>query len=118
MSRMEKKAIESTYYHKSTIQRHGKYKDEWEETKVGLQTIYENIECAVSQNSGLNVTQTDPRNIVEYSTKLFCSPSYLIKTGDLVTTTFENGLTREYKAGESILYPYHQEVPLIREDEA
>ncbi len=118
MSMMEKKAIESTYYHKATIQRHGEDEDEWGETKAGLRTVYENIDCAVSQNSGMNVTQTDPRNLIDYSTKLFCSPSYLIMPGDIVITTFENGLVREYKAGESIPYPYHQETPLIREDEA
>lgn len=115
---IEQLVIESTYFHTAKIKRHGTYKDEWGETKVGLQTIYEGVKCAVSQNSGLNVVQTSPRNMVEYSTKLFCSPSYLVKTGDIVVAIFENGLEREYKAGESIPYPYHQEVPLIREDEA
>lgn len=115
---IEQLAIESTYYHSSVIMRHGEYEDDHGETKSGLQIIYLDVDCAVSQNSGLNVTQTSPRNLVEYSTKLFCNPSYVIKTGDIVTTTFENGLVRNYKAGESIPYPYHQEVPLIREDEA
>lgn len=115
---IEQRAIESTYYHKADIARHGEYEDEHGETKAGLHTIHEDISCAVSQNAGLNVTQTNPRNVIDYSVKLFCSPSYLIYPGDKVTATFENGLKREYKAGESIPYPYHQEVPLLREDEA
>lgn len=115
---IEQKAIESTYFHKAIIKRHSSYKDEWDETKPGLAVIYGNVPCAISQNSGLNVTQTSPRNMVEYSTKLFCNPTYLIKPGDIVISVFENGLEREYQAGESIPYPYHQEVPLIREGEA
>lgn len=114
---IEQTIIESTYYHKATVERHGTFEDEYGEDKIGLMVLYENINCAVSQNSGWNATQTDPRNLVEYTTKLFCSPSYLIWPGDIITAVFENGLIRSYKAGESIPYPYHQEVPLLREDE-
>ncbi|PIC72427.1 ABC transporter ATP-binding protein [Sporosarcina sp. P17b] len=115
---IEQTIIESTYFHKATVQRHGDFEDEYGETKPGVAVLYEDIDCAVSQNSGWNARQTDPRNIVEYNTKLFCSPAYLILPGDIITAVFENGLVRKYKAGESIPYPYHQEVPLLREDEA
>lgn len=115
---IEQRVIESTYFHKGTVERHGTIEDKYGETKPGLVPVYENIDCAISQNSGMNANQTYPRNVIEYTTKLFCSPVYLIQVGDVVTATFENGLVRSYKAGEAIPYPYHQEVPLLREDEA
>ncbi|MBM7631104.1 ABC transporter ATP-binding protein [Geomicrobium sediminis] len=117
-ARAERKALESTYYHRARIERYESYVEEWRETRQGYRMKYDDKPCALSQASRSNSTQTQGPNQIDYDAKLFCSPKLLIKPGDRVTVTFENGLERQFEAGEPFPYPHHQEIPLLREDDA
>lgn len=110
----EQEIIEQTYSKKATIQRYGEYKTEWNETRVGLATIYSVISCDIAQNVGRNTTQTPSNNEVEYDLKMYCSPNYAIEAGDLVEITYENNLKRVFNAGEPMIYTSYIAIPLVK----
>lgn len=113
----EKRILERTYNHKMTVIRVGEYEDVDGITKFGESTVYSDVKCALSQTSKFNTTQ-GIKNDIKYTSKVFASPEFQIYAGDKISIQFENGLKRTHKAGESFIYPSHQEIPLLREEEA
>lgn len=114
----EQEILENTYNLEAKVERYGSYEDDWGETKQGLNTVYESVNCAVEQASKRNITNTLTKTEVEYDTTLLCSPNYVIKTGDTITVAFINGGKREFTAGEPYYFSSHTEVPLVREVDA
>lgn len=115
----EQAIIESTYWHKCDVLRDAEIVDGFGRTVFEKDhPIYLNVPCALSQLKGsYNANQQIP-NEIKYDAKLFISPEYAILTGDTVIVTFENGVKRDLRAGESFPYPTHQEIPMLREAEA
>lgn len=114
----EQAIIESTYWHKCDVFRDVEVEGVSGRVAFEERPIYTNIPCALSQlNDSYNANQQIP-NEIKYAVKLFISPIYAILTGDKVIVTFENGVKRTLKAGESFPYPTHHEIPMLREDEA
>lgn len=115
----EQAIIESTYWHSCYVYRDIEVEDEVGRTTFQKDaTIYSNVPCALSKTSDTFNTVQQVPNEIKYTMKLFMSPAYQIHTGDKVKVLFENGVERILKAGESFLYPTHQEIPMLREDEA
>jgi|SRR5690606_21082889 len=116
--RAHRRAIERLYEDRATISRHMEYEDPiTKETKSGLQPVYENQPCRISQRALGTNAQTEAVNQIAYETKLFISPDIEIKQGDVIEVT-RGTVTRKYTAGEPFIYPTHQEVSIQRDDEA
>ena len=114
-----RQVIERLYEDLATIKRFVEEETTWGETKISkeLVPIYENQPCRISQKSlGAN-KQSEVQNTILYQTKLFIAPEVEIRQGDIVLIT-RQGITREYIAGEPFPYPTHQEVILLRVDQA
>ena len=73
--------------------------------------------CRISQKALGTNGQTDTKNDIAYETKLFISPDVEIKQGDVINVT-RNSVVRKYSAGESFMYPTHQEISIQRDTEA
>jgi hypothetical protein len=113
-----RRKIERLYEDRASISRYGEYIDpHTTETKLGLFPVYENVPCRLSRIGMGTNRQTETVNEIAYETKLFISPDYEIKHGDVIEVT-RNGVTRQYKAGEPTIYSSHQEVSLQRGGEA
>lgn len=113
-----RQAIEQLYEDRATISRHMEYEDPvTRETKQGLQPVYENQPCRISQRALGTNAQTEAVNQIAYETKLFISPDVDIRQGDVIEVT-RGSAKRTYTAGEPFLYPTHQEVSLQRKEKA
>lgn len=99
----EAKILEGTYFDKCSIFRKEKIKNpDTGVTELKEKEIYKDIKCAISRGgqstSGANI----PVEVNSY--KLFCNPSILIKTGDIIKATFWNGLESEFITSKPIYY--------------
>lgn len=111
-----RRAIERLYTDRCTIYRHQQVKDPvTKETRLELQPVYENQPCRISQRTLGTNNQSEAENIIAYETKLFIAPELEIRQGDVVEVT-RGDVSREYTAGETFLYPTHQEVSLQRKE--
>ena len=114
--------LQSQYKHTATIKRNVETETAYGETIANNVDdddnvpIYTDIKCYCSQQQS-KISQGITNNI-DYTVKLFTMPNYDIKTGDVITVTFENNQQRTYKTGEPLLYLTHQEIALIRNTEA
>lgn len=114
----EKEILESTYWDTCDVFRNTETETEDGETVFQEQQVHSGLPCALSKASnGYNANQDVP-NEIKYASVLFLSPNYLILAGDKIIITQENGIQRTFKAGEAFVYSSHQEIPLLREDEA
>lgn len=108
--------IESTYFHRMTVNRNQSIKNEFGATiSNGLLPVEGliNIPCGFSQSTNSqNNNQTEIANIINTTPKLFCNPSLKIKTGDKIDIKY-NGLDMgQYETGQAYYYDSHQEIPL------
>ena len=116
--RAHRRVIERLYEDRASISRYAEYEDpNTTETKLDLVLVYENVPCRLSRIGMGTNRQTETVNEIAYETKLFISPDYEIKQGDVIEVT-RGTVTRVYKAGEPIVYLTHQEISLQREDRA
>lgn len=109
---------ERYYTDRATIKRTDHYVTSDGETRSQSDLlIYENVPCRISQKSLPTNLQTETVNDVFYEIKLFISPEYEIRQGDIITVT-RGASTNVYVAGEPFLYADHQEVSLQRKGQA
>jgi len=109
-----RRKIERLYEDRASISRYGEYTDpHTTETKLGLVLVYENVPCRLSRLGMGTNRQTETVNEIAYETKLFISPDYEIKQGDVIEVT-RGTVKRVYKAGEPVVYLTHQEISLQR----
>ena len=85
-------------------------------TRAKWQTVYKNIECALS--TGNNPTnQTETVNNIQYNSKIFLAPEIQINPGDKIAV---NRLGKKEllfeSAGEAAVYETHQEIMVKRSD--
>ena len=116
--RAHRRKIEMLYEDRASISRYGEYTDPHKkETKLGLFSVYENVPCRLSRLGMATNRQSETVNEIVYETKLFISPDYEIKQGDVIEVT-RGIVKRVYKAGEPVVYSTHQEISLQRGDRA
>ncbi|AZV57929.1 hypothetical protein [Clostridium sp. AWRP] len=107
-----------TYFDRATVKGEVKYKKENGALAFKLETKVENMKCAVSRKDAANVNQTNTINNIQYNSIMFCAPDSPIVSGDYVQVMLENGVMREYEAGEPFYYKSHLEVPLFRKEKS
>lgn len=100
-----------------TVKRYAEMETESSETRMELATVYENIPCRISQKSLGSNNQSDSTNRISYETKLFLSPEFEIRQGD-VMEVYRTHHAQTYIAGEPFVYHKHQEVSLERKGNA
>lgn len=110
----EAEVLAQTYWHKADIKRPKKVKHGSLSSFEELD-IYGSLPCAVSFKQGSTEGLGDTTQPIHYVALLFARPDVVILAGDTVEVTFENGRSQMFLAGETIYYPSHIEVPLIRE---
>jgi hypothetical protein len=108
-----KKAIEAIYDGTLTVIEHQKIKDDI--TKVtGYKdvVVLEGQPCKLSFERITTAVQSESAASVAQTTKLFISPSVVIKPGSKISVT-QSGVTADYKSsGIPAVYPTHQEIIL------
>lgn len=108
--------IATTFFHTCTIQRPPEpdastiYEEE-------LETVYEDIPCAVSSNGGSSETLNDEYQPVTYTDTLFTRPEIDIRAGDVITAKIYNDI-EIFIAAAGRRYPSHRQTPIIRKERA
>ena len=82
------------------------------------ETICENEKCAVVRDSKSQNNQTVSTNKITYSEVLMINSDISIKQGDEIIITLPNTEIVSFYAGAPEWFASHQEVILLREDEA
>ncbi|MDO5096505.1 MAG: hypothetical protein Q4D65_08080 [Peptostreptococcaceae bacterium] len=82
-----------------------------------MREIYQDVACAVSFTKGSFQGQSDTTQSIQYAAILFVRPEIQILAGDRITARTE-GIEIDFLAGEGMHYPSHNEIPLIRKDDA
>lgn len=103
--------LEMTYLDLCTVERNEKVKD----PNTGITStqkikIYENIKCALSKSDNQLMT-VDGVGGLSFSHKLFTSPIYKIKEGDIITVA-SIGEISSYLASKPFKYTSHSETLL------
>lgn len=113
----ERQAIESTYFDKCTIYRRDNYKDPiTKQTKQREVAIAENINCALSRNSGRETNFTNSHGEVQGSYTLFCAPEVNIDSGDRVEVITAANQSFLLWAGKPFKYISHAEIPMSEDE--
>lgn len=99
------------------VKRYGEIEMDSGETRMALATVYENVPCRISQKTLGSNNQSDSTNRISYETKLFLSPVFKIKQGDVIDV-YRTHHAQTYVAGEPFIYHRHQEVSLERKGNA
>lgn len=107
----ESKILELTYFDTATVKRLQKIKDKQTGvTDTTQNIIYENIKCALSKMDNQPMT-SDGVGKLNYSHKLFVSPQYDIKEGDIVSVVSMKKIS-DYLVSKVFFYPSHSEILL------
>ena len=112
-----RKAIEKTYINTCNIYSFKKVQ-EGSITKLAKVLDYENIKCALSQESLKTAENNQSHSKIDYDAKLFISPEIKLLAGSEIEIA-GFGKTQAFKyVGEPFVYETHQEVLLKREEKA
>lgn len=115
--KLEEEIIASTYYHTCKVLRPVREQDELGFDDFSTETVYEDLECAISFAGGSTQDISDTTQPIEYIATLFARPNIIIKAGDWIKADVL-GVPYEFRAGEGVIYQSHIEVPLIRKEDA
>lgn len=113
----QKKIIESTYTDTCDIYNFEKVLNGSITTNKKV-IAYENIKCALSQQSQKPTEQTESQNKVEYIAKLFIAPDIRIKAGSQIDVNHLGYKISFEQTGEPFIYVTHQEILLKRNTRA
>ncbi|MBQ7232805.1 MAG: ABC transporter ATP-binding protein [Bacillales bacterium] len=100
-----------------TVKRYGEIETESGETRMDLTTVYEGVPCRISQKTLGSNNQSESTNRISYETKLFLSPVFEVRQGDVIDV-YRTYHAQTYIAGEPFVYHRHQEVSLERKGNA
>ena len=114
----EKLILEQTYDSTATIKRRKKDKKINGKTQHITEIICENKKCAIIRDSKSQNNQTVSTNKIAYNELLMINSDISIKQGDEVIVTLPNKEIVSFNAGTPKWFASHQEVILLREDEA
>ena len=105
---MKDMALALLYTDRMTVERYGRYKTEYGETKEKLETVYQDVPCRISFTS---TATPDALPSMEYEATVFYDVSLELQANDVVTVT-RGGRIYQGRAGLSAVYPRHGETPL------
>ncbi len=113
----QKEILARTFLESALVKGWQTHTDEFNETKLELQTKYEKMPCSIQKAARKNTNQAEGPNEISYDSVLLHSPDFSVEAGDSIQVTYLNGKSRSFKAGEPYYFSSHHEVPLFREDE-
>lgn len=108
--------LATTYNHKCKILR-AEHSASGNFDRFDRVEVYTDIPCAVSFVKGSTQGKSDTTQEIRYAAVLFTHPDIRIKAGDEIIASVEE-VEYMFLAGEGVLYPSHNETPMIRKSDA